>query len=230
MMVENNYMGMQFSGLIEDLQGAIFDMDGLLVNSEDLYAKANYEAAKDAGLDLPKNFYEELTGSSLNDMQAFYDKHFKTEEQLNAFIKETDDLVWKWATKGQLKLRPGVLETLEVFKTNGVKMGIASSNYQNFVEHFIDLTGIDGYFDFYFYYGIVSNPKPAPDVFLLAQEKLALPKENILIFEDSSTGVLAAKNAGIKVVMVPFLTEPTEADQENADLITPSFNEFLRLQ
>ncbi len=97
---------MRVDGIIDDLNGVIFDMDGLLVNSEELYEKANQIAARNAGLDLPADFYETLSGSSLLGVQAFFDEHFDSQEAIDAFIKETDDMVWQWVLEGQLKLRP----------------------------------------------------------------------------------------------------------------------------
>lgn len=220
---------MRVEGILDNLQGVIFDMDGLLVNSEELYQKANNLAAKNAGLNLPANFYETLSGSSLLGVQAFFDQHFDSQEEIDAFIKETDDLVWQWVLDGQLELQPGVQETLDYLKANNIKLAVASSNYENYVEKFLDVTGITDYFEFYLYYGAVKQPKPAPDIYLLAQERLGLPKDELLIFEDSSTGVQAAKNAGIDVIMVPFIVKPTVTDVANASKIFPSFTDFLKL-
>ena len=220
---------MRVEGILDNLQGVIFDMDGLLVNSEELYQKANNLAAKNAGLNLPANFYETLSGSSLLGVQAFFDQHFDSQEEIDAFIKETDDLVWQWVLDGQLELQPGVQETLDYLKANNIKLAVASSNYENYVEKFLDVTGITDYFKFYLYYGAVKQPKPAPDIYLLAQERLGLPKDELLIFEDSSTGVQAAKNAGIDVIMVPFIVKPTVTDVANASKIVPSFTDFLKL-
>lgn len=220
---------MRVEGILDNLQGVIFDMDGLLVNSEELYQKANNLAAKNAGLNLPANFYETLSGSSLLGVQAFFDQHFDSQEEIDAFIKETDDLVWQWVLDGQLELQPGVQETLDYLKANNIKLAVASSNYENYVEKFLDVTGITDYFEFYLYYGAVKQPKPAPDIYLLAQERLGLPKDELLIFEDSSTGVQAAKNAGIDVIMVPFIVKPTVIDVANASKIFPSFTDFLKL-
>lgn len=219
---------MKIAHLIEDLKGAIFDMDGLLVNSESLYEKANIQAAKEAELDLPDDFYQNMTGSSVADMQKFFDEHFANQQEVDDFIKKTDDLVWQWANEGKLKLQSGVLETLTYFDEQNIKMCVASSNYQNFVERFLELTNIKQYFKFYLFYGAVSNPKPSPDVFNLAADKLGINKKNLLVFEDSATGVLAAKNADIKSVMVPDLNPPTKIDEENATLIVPSFADFIK--
>lgn len=220
---------MKVDHLISDLRGAIFDMDGLLVNSEKLYEEANLQAAKEVGLDLPDTFYQDLSGTSVDFLQKFFDEHFASQAEIDAFIKRTDDLVWDWANHGRLELRPGVLATLKIFQAENIKMAVASSNYENFVARFLEVTGISEYFEFYLYFGAVAAAKPDPAIYNLAQERLDIPKENLLVFEDSSTGLLAAKRAEIKRVLVPFLTAPTASDQENADLIVASFTDFNKL-
>ncbi|QNQ80621.1 HAD family hydrolase [Lactobacillus sp. PV034] len=221
---------MKVKGLKNDIQGLIFDMDGLLVDSEKLYWQANVQAAHEFNLNIPDDSYLKLIGASNEQMEKFYHQYFPNHQVRDEFIKRTDEIVWQWSDQGKLKLRPGVQKALDFFDEQNLKMGMASSNYQKVVDKFVWLTGIRQYFKFRLSYkDVLENqlkPKPAPDIYLMAQEKLALPKENLLIFEDSSTGVMAAKNAGINCVMIPDLKEPTAADKEYA-LIYDSFDKFL---
>ncbi|WP_297819264.1 HAD family phosphatase [uncultured Lactobacillus sp.] len=221
---------MKFDGLKDNISGLIFDMDGLLVNSERLYWQANIQAAKEYNLNIPEDSYLKLVGSSAKDMENFYHKYFKTTELRDEFIKRTDDLVWQWADEGKLRLRPGVQEALDYFDQQGMKMSIASSNYNEYVEKFLWVTGIRQYFVFHLSYKNVLQdhlePKPAPDIYLLAQKKMELPKNQLLVFEDSSTGVTAAHNAGLDCIMVPDLKPATEVDREDA-LICKDFYEVI---
>ena len=223
---------MRVKGIKDDIAGVIFDMDGLLVNSEELYWQANIQAAEEEHLGTPRDAYLKLTGATIKEMQDFYHKYFKTETDRDHFIKRTDDLVGQWTDEGKLKLRPGVQQALDEFKDKGLQMAIASSNYENVLQHFLWATGIRNYFDFHLSYLDVQNghikAKPAPDIYLAATQKMNLPKENLLVFEDSSTGVQSAKNAGIKVVMIPDLLAPNDKDKKNATMICDSFNEFLQ--
>ena len=173
-----------------------------------------------------------LTGATVKEMQDFYHKYFKTDADRDRFIKRTDDLVWQWTDEGKLKLQPGVQEALGEFRKRGMHMAIASSNYEDVVQHVLWATGIRNYFDFHISYLDVQKghiePKPAPDIYLTAAKKMHLPKENILVFEDSSTGVQSAASAGLKCVMVPDLIPPTEKDRTNAAMICQNFFEFLK--
>ena len=174
---------MQVKGIKDDIKGIIFDMDGLLVNSEELYWQANIQVAEEEKLGTPRDAYLKLTGATVKEMQAFYHKYFKTDADRDRFIKRTDDLVWQWTDEGKLKLRPGVQEALDEFKKRGLQMAIASSNYEDVLQHFLWATGIRNYFDFYLGYLDVQKghikAKPAPDIYLAATKKMNLPKENI---------------------------------------------------
>lgn len=222
---------MKIKDITEPIEGVIFDMDGLLVNSEKLYWDANIVAAKEANLDIPDDSYLKLVGSSVKEMEEFYHRHFKTKADRDKFIKRTDELVWKWTDEGKLKLQPGVLEALQLFKKKQIKLAIASSNYDEVVAHNLDVLKIKDYFDFYLSYKDVEagkiKAKPAPDIYLLAAKKMQLPADNLLVFEDSSTGVAAASAAGLKCVMVPDLKQATDLDKKNATLICKDFYTFI---
>lgn len=223
---------MQVKGIADDIQGVIFDMDGLLINSEKLYWDANIQAAEEEKIGTPWDAYLKLTGATVKEMQDFYHKYFKTEADRDRFIKRTDDLVWQWTDEGKLKLQPGVQEALDEFQKRNLRMAIASSNYEDVLQHALWATGVRNYFDFYLSYLDVQKghikAKPAPDIYLAAAKKMGLPKKNILVFEDSSTGVQAVASAGLKCIMVPDLISPTEQDKENAIMICQNFFEFLK--
>lgn len=223
---------MKVKNIEPKIKGIIFDMDGLLVDSENLYWKANIIAAKEANLGIPEDSYLKLAGATVREMENFYHKYFDTAEERDRFIKRTDDLVWQWTDEGKLQLKPGVQEALDKFQELGLHMAVASSNYDNVVQHVLWNTGIRNYFDFYLSYKDVQEgnlqPKPAADIYLKAAEKLHIEKENLLAFEDSPTGVQAAKNAGIKVIMVPDLLQPNEQDKKNATMICDNLYQFLR--
>lgn len=222
---------MKVKGIKDDIQGVIFDMDGLLVNSEYLYWQANIQAAKEAKLGIPEDSYLKLVGVSVKEMENFYHHYFSSQKERDQFIKRTDDLVEQWTNEGKLKLRPGVQEALERFAQNDVKMAIASSNYDCVIRQNLQVTETQEYFAFYLSYDDVQKQhvqaKPAPDIYLLAQKKLGISKENILVFEDSSTGVAAATAAGLKCVMIPDLKPASELDKENAVMICKNFFEFI---
>lgn len=222
---------MKIAGVDHDIEGVIFDMDGLLVNSEKLYWQANIQAAKEDGLDIPEDSYLKLTGASVRKMVEFYNKYFPTPQARDAFIKRTDELVAQWTKQGKLKLQPGVQAALDYFNNHHIKMGIASSNYESVIQENMWITGIRQYFDFHLSYDdVLKNhlkSKPAGDIYELAKEKIRLPANKLVVFEDSSAGVQAAKNANLAVIMIPDLKKPSKKDQESATAIYSNFNQVL---
>lgn len=224
---------MKVKGLTTPVAGIIFDMDGLLVNTERLYWQANVQAAHEEGLKIPDDAYLELNGASVAQSQAFFQKYFPDAQKRDTFIKRTDDLVWQWAEEGRLRLLPGVARALAQFKDWGLKMGIASSNYARVIKHNLALTHTSDYFDFVLsdvdLEGQNVKPKPAGDIYRLAAQKSGLPADQLLVFEDSANGIAAASDAGLRCVMIPCLKQPTAKDRQRANLICASFNDFLDL-
>ncbi|BDR60385.1 HAD family hydrolase [Lactobacillus xylocopicola] len=223
---------MRVQGSKADIKGILFDMDGLLVNSERLYWKANIQAAKEANLGLSDDVYLSLVGSTNADMTAFYHRYFADDEQRDRFIKRTDELAWQWTDEGELKLQAGVQAALDTFAQLGLPMAIVSSNTEAVVEHNLWVTGIRNYFQFHLNSADVKKhqikPKPAPDIYLLALAKLGLPAANVLAFEDSSTGLQAAVNAGVECVMIPDLLPASKKDEALALMVCPNFKKFLQ--
>lgn len=223
---------MHVKGINEEINGILFDMDGLLVNSEKLYLQANIQASHEDNLKMSDDTYLKLVGSTPKDMLDFYQRYFSSDEQRNRFIKRTDELVWQWTDEGKLKLQPGVHKALDVFQHFNLPMAIVTSNTEDVVEHNLWVTGIRNYFCFHLNSDDVKRskvkPKPAPDIYKLAADKLGVPKNNILVFEDSATGLLAAVNAGIKCVMIPDIIPAKEKDRKIATFVCKDFFDFLK--
>lgn len=223
---------MRIENSTDEINGVLFDMDGLLVNSEELYWQANIQASHEANLSTPDDMYLKLVGSTNNDMQNFYNEYFESNAQRDQFIKRTDELVWQWTDQGKLKLRPGVQEALDFLYERDIPMAIVTSNTENVVEHNLWVTGTRNYFQFHLNYdNVLKNhvrPKPAPDIYLLAAQKIGVTKTNLLAFEDSSPGLQSAVNAGIKCMMVPELIPASKKDHEIATCICKDFFAVLK--
>ena len=169
------------------MKGAIFDMDGLLLDSERLYQSCWHQLARDRGLSLPSDFAVRITGSG-------------PKRECMAMMVERE--------KTDLQLKPGAADLLPALKKAGYRLAVASSSPRDMVLTNLGRTGIDGYFDVVVCGDEVSRGKPDPDIFLLAAERLGLLPGDCYVLEDSPNGLLAARAAGCRPVMIPDLVPP----------------------
>ncbi|WP_125980207.1 HAD family hydrolase [Loigolactobacillus iwatensis] len=204
------------------VHGIIFDMDGLMFDSEKLYNQANIEAAKEMKLPFPDDYYERFIGASDDDMMAFFDEAFGGKEQTERFMELTYQRINELVRTGHLKKKPGLDDLLDYLDQQKIAKIIASSNFKSKINEFLVAGGISDRFSKIVSVDKVKAGKPAPDLFLQAQTELALPKEQVLILEDSANGLLAAKAASIDCLIVPDLIQPTDEMKRQAVAVLPN--------
>jgi mannitol-1-/sugar-/sorbitol-6-/2-deoxyglucose-6-phosphatase len=188
---------------LEKIQGVIFDMDGLLVDSEPLWHIAEKEVFSSVGINLSTEDCLKTTGMPT---EVVFDYWYEISPWSGKTKKELETMLFeKMVLLIKEKATPmtGVLETLKYFKNKGLKIGLASASPLMLIEIVIEKLGIKSYFDFYHSATLEKNNKPHPDVYLTVAKKLNCPIENCLILEDSVNGVKGAKASGAKVIAVP---------------------------
>ena len=188
--------------------GAIFDMDGLLVDSEKLYQRIWIDQADERGIELSPDFVNEVSGTNGVLRENIINKHFHTDEG-KAIVAENLKR-GKEELQKHVPLKTGVREILQFFHDQGIRMAVASSNYEDQIRSNLERSGISPYFDAIVSGSEITHGKPAPDIFLKAAEKLELDPHDCYVFEDSLNGIRAAHTAGCAPVMIPDMMEPTE--------------------
>ncbi len=188
--------------------GAIFDMDGLLVDSEKLYQRIWIDQADERGIELSPDFVKEVSGTNGVLRENIINKHFHTDEG-KAIVAENLKR-GKEELQKHVPLKTGVREILKFFHDQGIRMAVASSNYEDQIRSNLERSGISPYFDAIVSGCEITHGKPAPDIFLKAAEKLELDPHDCYVFEDSLNGIRAAHTAGCAPVMIPDMMEPTE--------------------
>ena len=131
-------------------------------------------------------------------------------------------------TTGPKKM-PFIEELLIYLKDNNYKVAVASSSNMNYIVNNMEKTGLVKYIDELASGAEVKNGKPAPDVFLLAAERLGVKPEECIVLEDSKAGVIAGSTAGAKVIMAPDMFEPDEICKEKAYKIVENLGEVIKL-
>ena len=187
--------------------GAIFDMDGLLIDSERLFQRIWHELAAEAGYTLDDQFAAAMCGSSGK----------VTEEVLRRYVPGADpqaliDECYRRVVeleKQYIPLKPGAVEILEGMKRGGFRTALASSSPLDMIERNLEITGLTAFFDELVSGFEVQRGKPEPDIFLLAAKRLGLPSRDCYVFEDSVNGIRAGHAAGCMAVMIPDLVQPT---------------------
>ena len=187
------------------LKGLIFDFDGLIVDTEWPAFKGLQTVYARYGMGLHESTFGKIVGTHSH--AEFHEYHTLANSLPAGTLAEDDFYAMYQAEKTSLYkhmvVLPGVREMIDQAKENGLKLAIASSSPAVWVNRFLAQFGLTGLFDQVITQDLVEHVKPEPDLFLLAQEKLGLAKDEVVIFEDSNNGVIAANRAGIHVVLIP---------------------------
>ena len=191
--------------------GVVFDMDGLLFDSETLHRDAARDAAAEHGCELPDEVFLSLVGGTWPDNRARLLGHFGADFGVDAFEVAWSRHYHRRAATGPA-LKPGVMEMLALLDELGLRRAIATSSSHEAVRRNLAAHGLSGRFDAVVARGDYARGKPAPDPFLTAAERIGAAPEACLALEDSPHGVRAAAAAGMAVVMVPDLVPAREAE------------------
>lgn len=186
-------------------RGAIFDMDGLLFDTERVYQQTWHEIADERDVILGDNFVKDISGTNGARTRQVVESYFQVPDG-TAIIEDCMGRVREKLSK-QVPMKKGVHEILDFFREGGVPMAVASSSGAEQIVSNLEIAGIREYFS-----EIVSGPevkcgKPAPDIFLLAAERISRRPGDCYVFEDSENGIKAGYAAGCRTVMVPDLME-----------------------
>ncbi|MCL2807786.1 MAG: hexitol phosphatase HxpB [Coriobacteriia bacterium] len=185
------------------LRAVIFDMDGLLIDTEQYWWQAEYKAFSSVGVELTKEQLCSTMGMRMDEIVAHWAAIF-TEVSFDAFevIERTYghmiDFVW---TKGQAM--PGALEAVNVCSHAGLKLAIASSSYPVLIEAVVEKLDITGYFPVRCSAKDELRGKPDPAVYLSAAQSLGVAPHECLAIEDSAIGLESALSAGMPCIVVP---------------------------
>lgn len=206
-------------------QGIIFDMDGLLFDTEKLYYQATQEIADKIGLRYSEELYHRYIGISDEELWEIYHELYDPvigKQAVNEFITTTFNLTIEMFEAGEADLKEGVLELLAFLNEKEVPKMIASSNQRRLIDILLNKNKMTHEFETVLSFEDVKRAKPDPEIFEKAHQFLALPKNELLILEDSKNGVFAAHAAGIDVIMIPDLVAPTSEIEEKVIEIFPS--------
>lgn len=204
------------------MRNYLFDLDGLLINSEELYLAANKVYFSKFGFDFTETLHKQGTGKKFADW-------IKTVTDIDldgqTILQERNKVYFELA-ETKLKLLPGSKEVLEYSKAHG-KTALVTSSNQDYVDFVFNHTGIAKYFDIVIAGDHVTKGKPDPEGYLMAARLLEVEPSSCVVFEDAPNGVEAGKNAGMKVVAVPSPFVKGDTVFETADLLLDTLTDYV---
>ncbi len=211
--------------IVMNYQAAIFDMDGLLLDTERVCMRVFQEACEVQKLPFYEDVYLSIIGRNAAGIEAIFRK---------AYGNELDRLHQEWRIRYNavvmheaIPVKDGVVELLEWLKEQNFPTAVATSTAREVAKIKLQLAGLSKYFDNLTTGCEVSNGKPDPEIYLLAANRLNVEPTKCLAFEDSNNGVRAAVAANMPTFQIPDLVEPCEEVRQFGHTIVPSLHDVL---
>ena len=187
----------------------VFDMDGLLIDSEAIYREAWVQGALALGYSDTVAFFTSIIGVPYRDCLPLIAAHFGPDFPMDAFERTCNERLADLAADG-FPLKPGVCELLDTLAQQDLPLAVATSSRRDSASRHLSGVGIAGFFTCIVGREDVARGKPHPDLYEQATRSLGSDPAKCLALEDSWTGVRAAVAAGLATVMVPDLAPPPE--------------------
>ena len=212
--------GKQFSAVI-------FDMDGVLVDSEPFYTSVERDNFEKLGLNISMKEHKTYQGTATDLMWKKLTEKYNLTQTVEQLVEMTNSMVTPYfQSLKAIETMPGVRELIKDLCHKKIPLAVASSSYADVIEIILQKTGLKKYFSTIVNSQMVGSSKPKPDIFLLAAKNLGVSLEKCLVIEDSTNGIKAAKRAGM--FCIAFAGPGSEhQDQSEADLIVKSFDEIV---
>jgi HAD superfamily hydrolase (TIGR01509 family) len=202
-----------------DFEAVIFDMDGVLIDSEPLWKIAMENVFQSIGCPLTKEDFQKTVGLRIDEVIEYWFEHIGWNEKSPKEVE--NEIVQQMIQLIQENGEPleGVIETLDYLRSNNFKIGLGTSSYSILIDTVLSTLNITDKFDFTHSAEHEQYGKPHPAVYLTVAETLNVAPKKCLVIEDSLNGIIAGKAAGMKVICIPEKTHHPEpklilADQE----------------
>lgn len=210
------------------MKAIIFDMDGLMVDTEIISYKCYRDVIESYGYPFTKDDYvKEYPGRSLLTSVKFIKERYQLDFDVNEKVNEFHALEEKYMKIDGVRLKDGLVELLQYLKNHQYKTIVATSSIKSRAERILNDHNIMSYFDDIVCGSEVKRGKPFPDIFLEACKRLEVAPNEALVLEDSEAGIQAAFDANIKVICIPDLKYPHDTYIEKVETIYESLHDVI---
>ena len=212
------------------IEAVVFDMDGLMFDTEKLWLDGVAKTNEVFGYNVPLELIISCMGLRIDKIDIRLKEHLGEDFDTAKFRELNKKFMKEDVEKNGLRKKKGLVELLEFLKSKGVKMAVASSSKIAKINERFSQAGLSkDYFSVIVGGDEVTNPKPHPQIYLLACEKLGVNPKNSLALEDSESGIMSAFNAGMKPILVPDLKIPSDEVKNKAFKIFESLDQVISL-
>ena len=216
---------------MSDFKAVVFDMDGVLIDSERVYRICEKAAAEHYGLPLDNidEFCARIAGGTKTTNAKVFDDFFHADISYMVYREYVGEKLEKYFQENGFDLKPGVKELFDFLKERGVKIALATSTDKERAERFLGYHGLMEYFDGMVFGNMIpaGKGKPNPDIYLVACRELGVEPSETIGVEDSINGVISSFRAGLHTVMVIDLIQPNDVVREHTHEI---YDNILQLK
>ncbi|MGP1404214.1 MAG: HAD family hydrolase [Catonella sp.] len=191
-------------------KAVLFDMDGLIIDTEKHYQKAWIQAAKELGFNMTVKEQLYLRSCTKKYAEPIMQKFFGPDFDYDKVRNRRKEIMDEDLKKFGIEKKPYVDEILDFLKEEGIKRALVTATHETKAREYLKEIELEEKFDKVICADMVENGKPDPDIYLFACEKIGEKPSDCLALEDSPNGVRSAYSAGVDVIMVPDLSEPDE--------------------
>ncbi len=214
---------------MRDIKAVIFDMDGLLLDSERVALSTFVKACRESDFDPDVEVYDKCIGG--NDVRT---KRILTEGYGPKFPFDKINRRWhalyeELAATSAFPVKSGAVELLELLDDRHIRKAVVTSTRRESATRKVSNAGLLSYFEFILGGDDIQKSKPDPEIYINACTRLGEPPRDCLALEDSDNGVMSASSAGLRVIQVPDMLQPSQEVQALGHAILPSLAEVVEL-
>lgn len=195
---------------MRNVELVIFDMDGLMFDTERIAFISWKRAAEKFGYELTEEVFKLSLGANLEKTKGIYKSHLGEDCPIDDMAEERFAITEELINTSGVPVKEGLFDLLSYLGEAGIKKAVATSTGRERACRLIEMAGIHTHFDYIICGDEIERSKPDPDIFLKVADKLDCPPERCMVLEDSEAGVQAAFSAGMMPVMIPDMKEPAE--------------------
>ncbi len=209
------------------IKAVIFDMDGLMFDTEVVYKIAWTEAAAKKGYHLDDEKHSYLRGSNGVMQRGHFVRWYGEEVPFDEIKSDCRAYMVEYLSTHEIPIKAGLFELLEELKKRGYKIAVATGTQRHNAIRWWKKAGVYEYIDVGVGGDEVSRGKPDPEIFLKAVEKLGVSAHECIVLEDSFNGIRAAKAAGCSPIMIPDLEQPSDEINALCDHVFASLEQVI---